>query len=120
MFCFQCEQTQVRDNQVGCAGQQGSCGKNSTTSDLQDILVYLIQGIAQYQQLQAKTVDPKVAEFVLHGLFTTLTNVNFNAAQFVQLIQQAAALRDELKQERRSSIHIAKRPSAIYSSNFHQ
>ena len=101
MFCFQCEQTQTSNATVGCAGQRGSCGKNANTSDLQDILVYLIQGIAQYQHRLARLnmVNEAAAEFTLYGLFTTLTNVNFNATQFVQLIQQAAQIRDQLKTE---------------------
>jgi hydroxylamine reductase len=101
MFCYQCEQTKRSDVIIGCASQQGSCGKNETTSDLQDILIYLIQGIAQYHYRLAKlkAVDPQAAEFTLYGLFTTLTNVNFNASHFSVLIQNATALRDRLKAE---------------------
>ncbi len=96
MFCIQCEQTQINGNVLGCVTQQGSCGKTANTADLQDILVYQIQGIAQYHHRLGK-VDQEVAEFTLHGLFTTLTNVNFNATQFVALINQAAQLRDRLQ-----------------------
>lgn len=96
MFCIQCEQTQTNGNVLGCVTQQGSCGKTANTADLQDILVYLIQGIAQYHH-RLNTVDQTAAEFTLYGLFTTLTNVNFNATQFVSLINQAAQLRDRLQ-----------------------
>lgn len=101
MFCIQCEQTKITDANVGCISQQGNCGKNAITSDLQDILVYLLQGIAQYHYRLAKLnkIDAKAAEFTLYGLFTTLTNVNFNTAQFVTLIQEAAQLRDRLRNE---------------------
>jgi hydroxylamine reductase len=101
MFCYQCEQTKRSETISGCASQQGTCGKNETVSDLQDILNYLIEGIAQYHYRLArlKTVDQKAAELTLYGLFTTLTNVNFNASHFSLLIQEAAELRDRLKME---------------------
>ncbi len=101
MFCYQCEQTKRSDAILGCASQQGTCGKNETVSDLQDILNYLIEGIAQYHYRLArlKAVDQKAAELTLYGLFTTLTNVNFNASHFNLLIREAAQLRDRLKKE---------------------
>ena len=54
MFCYQCEQTQRNDGLLGCASSQRSCGKDATTSDLQDILVHQIKGIAQYAVLARK------------------------------------------------------------------
>jgi len=36
-------------------------------------------------------------DFMLYALFTTLTNVNFNASRFVQLIKETAGWRDRLK-----------------------
>ncbi|EIJ42931.1 hydroxylamine reductase [Beggiatoa alba B18LD] len=101
MFCYQCEQTKRNDAIAGCASQQGTCGKNEITSDLQDILVYLLQGVAQYHYRLAKLkgVDNQAAEFTLYGLFTTLTNVNFNATRFNVMIKEATTLRDRLKAE---------------------
>lgn len=106
MFCYQCEQTKrsVNNNNetmLGCAAEKGSCGKDSTTSDLQDLFIYLLQAIAHYQVRLAaiKGVDKPAAEFILYGLFTTLTNVNFNPTRFGTLIQEAAQLRDRLKAE---------------------
>lgn len=101
MFCYQCEQTKRSDVVLGCVSQQGTCGKNEITSDLQDILIYLIEGIAQYHYrlAQLKTIDQQAAEFTLYGLFTTLTNVNFNPTHFNLLIQEAVQLRDRLKAE---------------------
>lgn len=102
MFCYQCEQTKRNHTPdgvlMGCADTKGSCGKDATTADLQDLLVYLLQGIAYYQHQLASTqaIDKKAAEFILYGLFTTLTNVNFNATRFSALIHNAKELRDEL------------------------
>ncbi len=100
MFCYQCEQTTRSEEGDGCGSSNvGVCGKDATTSDLQDLLVYTIEGIAQY----AKRVrdlgkgDNESGAFILYGLFTTLTNVNFSAPRFVTLIQQAIEHRERVK-----------------------
>jgi hydroxylamine reductase len=91
MFCYQCEQT------VGGRGceKQGVCGKDATTAALQDLLLYATKGIGQYaaraRQLNAK--DPAIDLFVVKALFTTVTNVNFDAARVESLIRQAAAVK---------------------------
>ncbi len=99
MFCYQCEQTSRSDAGVGCSSQRGVCGKDANTSDLQDVLNHALKGIAQYA-VRARALGVSVApcnDFLLYGLFTTLTNVNFNATRFVGLIQQAIKLREQLK-----------------------
>jgi hydroxylamine reductase len=104
MFCYQCEQTQRNHEVLGCASLKGNCGKDANTSDLQDILVYQILGLADYAQhaRHVGIMDQGVDDFIQYGMFTTLTNVNFNAARFVNLIQQAAKLRNSI-QERLST-----------------
>lgn len=99
MFCYQCEQTTRSENGGGCASAQGVCGKDTTTSDLQDLLVYAIKGIAQYatRARELGKTDSGADSFILYGLFTTLTNVNFNAARFVALINEAVEIRDRVK-----------------------
>lgn len=99
MFCYQCEQTTRSETGDGCATAKGVCGKDSTTADLQDLLVYAIKGIAQYaKRARALGKTDKAADgFMLFGLFTTLTNVNFNAGRFVNLIQEAVQIRDRIK-----------------------
>jgi len=98
MFCYQCEQTYRSGGNVGCT-LLGMCGKDETTADLQDLLLYLLQGIGQYAT-RARALgitDREVDEFILYAAFTTLTNVNFNATSFVTMIGQAAAYRDRLR-----------------------
>lgn len=99
MLCYQCEQTQRENDRLGCVGPQGTCGKDTTTSDLQDVLIYQLIGLAQYAVAAraAGIVDPDLDDFIQHGLFTTLTNVNFAATRFVTLIQEAAARRDAIR-----------------------
>lgn len=102
MFCYQCEQTMRSETEGdGCSTDQGVCGKTAETSDLQDILIYQVKGIAQYAQL-ARTlgvVDVAVDDFIQYAFFTTLTNVNFASTRFVSLIQQAAETRDSIKEK---------------------
>jgi len=99
MFCYQCEQTTRSEAGDGCATAKGVCGKDSATADLQDLLVYGIKGIAQYAK-RARALgktDNAADGFILFGLFTTLTNVNFTASRFVSLVQEAAQHRDRVK-----------------------
>ena len=99
MFCYQCEQTTRTENGDGCTTDQGVCGKDSTTADLQDLLVYAIKGIGQYatRARDLGKTDKEADAFILYGLFTTLTNVNFNASRFVSLITEAVEIRDRVK-----------------------
>ncbi len=99
MFCNQCEQTERSSNGDGCASGKGLCGKDAPTADLQDLLLYAVEGVAQHASAarQLGVVDQEARRFILHAVFSTLTNVNFDAARFVPLIQQAAAVRDRLR-----------------------
>ncbi|MDO9449618.1 MAG: hydroxylamine reductase [Rugosibacter sp.] len=99
MYCYQCEQTDRTNAQPGCASARGNCGKDANTSDLQDLLVYALKGIAQYSRRARDlgAANDAAGGFILYGMFTTLTNVNFNAARFVSLLQEAAKVRDQAR-----------------------
>jgi hydroxylamine reductase len=101
MFCYQCEQTAKGE---GCT-QVGVCGKESDVASLQDLLVYALKGLALYAVEGRKIgiVDPEVNEFTCKGLFSTLTNVNFDPDRFVQLIQRCVALRENLRERVRAA-----------------
>ncbi len=73
MFCFQCQQTA---HNTGCEGKTGVCGKKADTANYQDELISALIGLAR----AAENGNPteKTDELVLKGLFTTITNVNFN------------------------------------------
>ncbi|HEX9114599.1 MAG TPA: hydroxylamine reductase [Anaerolineae bacterium] len=97
MFCYQCEQT--GNGGRGCT-LVGVCGKDSTVSALQDLLVYQLAGLAYYgDQLleRGQSVDPETTLFLIDGLFSTLTNVNFNPQSFLDLLRQAQSLKAGLK-----------------------
>jgi len=99
MFCYQCEQTYRSDEAAGCAGSKGMCGKDAATSDLQDVLLHVCEGIGQYlhRARALGATDVEADRFVLYAFFTTLTNVNFNAGKFVQLIAQAGEIKNRVK-----------------------
>lgn len=96
MFCYQCEQTAKG---TGCT-TAGTCGKDEKTAILQDLLVYSAQGIAGFahraRQFGAK--DHTADLFVVEALFTTVTNVNFDAERMRGLILKAAAIKGKLKE----------------------
>ena len=73
MFCYQCEQTAVCS---GCVGKAGVCGKSAAVANLQDQLTGALIGLARAADTNAPTASTHRA--VIEGLFTTLTNVNFN------------------------------------------
>ncbi len=99
MFCYQCEQTTRAESGSGCATTKGVCGKDETTADLQDLLIYQLKGIGQYSTRLHALGKPDAAadSFVRHAMFTTLTNVNFNRARFVEMIGEAAKVRDRMR-----------------------
>ena len=95
MFCYQCEQTAKG---TGC-DKLGVCGKQPEVSDLQDLLVYALTGLGQAATALAaegKEVPLATGRFFAKALFSTLTNVNFDAADFKPLIEQTVAQRDAL------------------------
>lgn len=74
MFCFQCEQTA---GCTGCKGIAGVCGKTSDTANLQDRLTGALIGLARATEGSSAPV-PEVYRALIEGLFTTITNVNFD------------------------------------------
>ena len=95
MYCVQCEQSR----KGGCAVKVGVCGKTADVSDLQDVLLRVIQGASAYADRAARVGahDADVDAFTPHAWFTTLTNVNFDAARFHALIADALRMRDRAK-----------------------
>lgn len=75
MFCYQCEQTA---GCTGCTGNTGVCGKSANTARLQDELTGVLIGLARAVGGNEHLVTEEMNQLVLEGLFTTITNVNFN------------------------------------------
>jgi len=93
MFCNQCEQAA---NSVGC-NISGVCGKKPDVAALQDLLLYALKGVAVYatkaRELGAK--DASIDRFIVEGLFTTVTNVDFDPENIAKIIRTAALTRDQ-------------------------
>jgi len=97
MFCYQCEQTAKGE---GCT-RIGVCGKEPEVAALQDLLVYALKGLSQValEGRKAGINDRRVNVFTAEALFSTLTNVNFDPADFVKLVHQCVEMRDALREK---------------------
>lgn len=93
MFCYQCEQTA---GCIGCTGNAGVCGKKADTADLQDKLTGALIGLARSTQGNEYKVSASTHQLIIEGLFTTLTNVNFNNDTIQQLINRVEAEKRKL------------------------
>ena len=80
MFCFQCEQT---SKGAGCQAG-GVCGKKADTANLQDALTGELIGLARATDAGKPTES--TYKTIIDGLFTTVTNVNFNDETILEQI----------------------------------
>lgn len=85
MFCFQCEQT---SGGTGCCGSAGVCGKTEETAlrqdRLTDALIFLAQAVRG-------TPSPGSEKLLMEGLFTTVTNVSFDADEVQRVTERVLA-----------------------------
>ncbi|WP_434629554.1 hydroxylamine reductase [Thermoanaerobacterium thermosaccharolyticum] len=101
MFCYQCQEA---SKGVGCT-LRGVCGKTDDTARLQDLLIYTLKGLAIVNQearkhgLNSEDTD----SFVIDGLFSTITNVNFDKNYFVGKIKEGLNLRESIKNQLKSN-----------------
>jgi len=95
MFCFQCQETAKN---TGCT-IKGVCGKPEETANFQDLLIYVLRGIAVYGEKAKELGIPhkETGLFVAQALFTTITNANWDNDRFVAMIKEALELRGALK-----------------------
>ncbi len=94
MFCFQCQETKKN---IECSGE-GFCGKQQSTAQRQDLLLYVAKGVAVVCDKAGKTCE-RSASYLEKALFSTITNVNFDDHRLGVLIQEGLQLRDELKHQ---------------------
>ncbi len=116
MFCFQCQEAAKGQ---GCT-IKGMCGKESDTSDLQDLLIYNLKGIAVIaDKAKAAGVDVSdtTGKFIAQGLFTTITNANFNDENIINWINRAQTLKKELFESAKDKIGSDLHESATWYSN---
>jgi hydroxylamine reductase len=90
MFCYQCSQTAAGE---GCT-IKGVCGKEPTIARLQDNLLFAIKGISAYlyHARELGYTDDVVDAFTERAFFSTLTNVNFDAMEYVKLALESGEM----------------------------
>ena len=96
MFCYQCEQTAKG---TGCT-VAGVCGKDAETATLQDALMEVTLGLAQYVHRAGRLGhrDPELDTFLFEALFTTVTNVNFDADRVESFVRAGVTMRERARE----------------------
>lgn len=97
MFCYQCEETQ---HGYGCT-RIGTCGKREHLSARQDLLTYMVRGLAVVADIlrqHNKKVDARTGGLIVESLFATMTNVNFDDLDIERRIIACMELRYEMMQ----------------------
>ncbi|PLX95370.1 MAG: hydroxylamine reductase [Desulfuromonas sp.] len=96
MFCYQCEQAAQG---TGCT-KIGVCGKQPDVAALQDLLLFELKGIGFWANLAREkgAKESAIDLFVVEGLFSTVTNVDFDAANLAEVIKRGAAVREQARQ----------------------
>ncbi len=92
MFCFQCEQTAKGS---GCT-ISGVCGKKPETAHEQDVLTCEMISLATAMEKKCVDCAPAV-DLLVDGLFTTITNVNFDVLKIARLIAEIRTKREKLE-----------------------
>ena len=101
MFCYQCQET---GNGKGCTAL-GMCGKTDETANLQDLLIYVLEGLSFYANalVSNKSFDAelknKTGIIVTESLFATITNTNFDPKRILSYAKRALNQREILKNE---------------------
>ena len=95
MFCFQCEQTA---GCTGCTASAGVCGKKADTALLQDQLTGALIGLAQAAAANREQVTQETDSLFINGLFSTLTNVNFDNTNILEQIARVGEEKSRLAQ----------------------
>lgn len=95
MFCYQCEQTAKG---TGCTSM-GVCGKQPSTADLQDDIVAELKELAVYynRARQLGNKDSEIDLLIMEGLFSTVTNVNFDDERLTLIIEKTRMLKEKAK-----------------------
>ena len=88
MLCFQYEQTAKG---TGCT-VSGVCGKKPDTAHEQDVLTCEMIALAKVGETNAHV------DLIVDGLFTTITNVSFDAEKIAKLTSEIKAERIALPQ----------------------
>lgn len=97
MFCYQCQESL---NGTGCNAGAGVCGKTDVVANIQDLLIHTLKGVALFNQQARKAGinHSKTNRVIIEGLFTTITNANFDEIAIAKRIEAALQERETIKQ----------------------
>ena len=97
MFCFQCQETAKG---TGCI-LSGVCGKTPEVANMQDLLLFVVRGIAVYNQALRKDgrSSARADKFIFDALFTTITNANFDKNAIIEKIKKGLELKKDLSNQ---------------------
>ena len=97
MFCFQCQETAKG---TGCI-LSGVCGKTPEVANMQDLLLFVVRGIAVYNQALRKDgrSSARADKFIFDALFTTITNANFDKHTIIKKIKKGLELKKDLSNQ---------------------
>ena len=76
MFCYQCQETA---GGIGCK-VKGMCGKTDVVANLQDLLIFVVKGIAVWaekgREKRSMPIDVETGRLMTTAIFTTITNAD--------------------------------------------
>ncbi len=111
MFCFQCEQTV---GGTACV-DVSNCGKSVETSDAQDRITYELMKLAVAAEGTGRDVE--LAVTFMEALFTTVTNVNFDADSCNTLADEIDAARRGITGGAETTLDAVSGPDAIFTTD---
>jgi hydroxylamine reductase len=111
MFCYQCQEAAKN---TGCT-VRGVCGKDEATAAAQDLIIYTARGVAFYAALKETGASEgksgyalpperwkEAARWMIEGLFTTITNGNFDTDDLYTRAERGQELKKGLAETLKS------------------
>lgn len=95
MFCYQCQEA---FKGKGCT-ERGGCGKDALTSNIMDLLIYTVKGVAILTTLLRDnniSVAKRYNSYIIDSLYATSSNCNYNREHLKRLISTGLELKSEL------------------------
>ena len=95
MFCYQCQETAFG---TGCVFK-GVCGKQPATAHLMDLLLFTLKGVGAVASVLNDNhieISETADKVIVDGLFSTITNANFDNDSIAEKITRALECKRQL------------------------
>lgn len=95
MFCYQCQETAFG---TGCVFK-GVCGKQPATAHLMDLLLFTLKGVGAVASVLNDNhieIPETTDKVIVDGLFSTITNANFDNDSIAEKITRALECKRQL------------------------